>query len=118
MPTILLPLPPVQSVEAVTYVDLAGATQTLDPGDYVLTGVGGAAYAKLRPASGTSWPPTIREPECVTIDFTAGYGDNSTDIPEPIRAAIIARVAQLYENRETPPEPPYDLVQSYRVWVV
>lgn len=113
-PSIMLPLPPCQEVLEVRYVDLAGVTQTLDPAEYAVSGLGAAGGARLRPAGGLSWPPTIREPECVEIDFRAGYGDAPGDVPDPIRQAIITRAAQLYEHRETPPDPPIDMVQGFR----
>jgi hypothetical protein len=34
--TILVPLPPLQSIEAVTYIDAVGAQQTVDPADYIV----------------------------------------------------------------------------------
>lgn len=34
------------------------------------------------------------------MDYTAGYGDAATDVPEGIRHWILLRVGTLYENRE------------------
>jgi hypothetical protein len=33
------------------------------------------------------------------IDFAAGYGSNPSDVPEPIKQALLMIVTQLYDNR-------------------
>jgi len=73
-----LPMPPLQSVESVTYVDLNGAEQTLDPATYQVS-------THRRPgriwlAYGKSWPATRNQPEAVTITFKAGFGDEPADL--------------------------------------
>lgn len=123
---IAIPLPPCQSIDAITYVDPDGATQTLDAGAYQVFGLGSADGAKVRPAYGTSWPAIRNQPDAVAITFTAGFGDNPGDIPEPIRTAIKMRVGHLYENRESvvigtgynteTPDGPEDFVRNYRAW--
>jgi uncharacterized phiE125 gp8 family phage protein len=123
---IAIPLPPCQSIDAITYVDPDGATQTLDAGAYQVFGLGSADGAKVRPAHGTSWPAIRNQPDAVAITFTAGFGDNPGDIPEPIRTAIKMRVGHLYENRESvvigtgynteTPDGPEDFVRNFRTW--
>lgn len=123
---IAVPLPPCQSIDAITYVDPDGATQTLDAGAYQVFGLGSADGAKVRPAYGTSWPAIRNQPDAVAIVFTAGFGDNPGDVPEPIRTAIKMRVGHLYENRESvvigtgynteTPDGPEDFVRNYRAW--
>ena len=40
------------------------------------------------------------EPDtALTIEFTAGYGDEMADIPEALRYAVLLKTAALYENR-------------------
>ena len=46
------------------------------------------------------WPSVMYIPNAVQIHFTAGYGSDSTQIPDPIRQAIMQLVANLYETRE------------------
>lgn len=123
---VAIPLPPCQSIDAITYVDPDGATQTLDAGAYQVFGLGSADGAKVRPAYGTSWPAIRNQPDAVAITFTAGFGDNPGDIPEPIRTAIKMRVGHLYENRESvvigtgynteTPDGPEDFVRNFRTW--
>ena len=71
---IILPLPPCQSVDAITYTDPAGAAQVLPAADYRVSGLGGTTTARIRPAPGTTWPSTGDDPEAVAVSFTAGYG--------------------------------------------
>ncbi len=124
---IIIPLPPCQSIGAITYVDPDGATQTLAPAAYQAFGLGDDHGARVRPAHGTSWPATRNQPGAVTITFTAGFGDGPEDIPEPIRTAIKMHVGHLYEHRESvtigtgfiteTPDGPEDLVRNFRSWV-
>ncbi|OYX01492.1 MAG: hypothetical protein B7Z15_19565 [Rhizobiales bacterium 32-66-8] len=95
-----IPLPPCQSIDAITYVDPDGATQTLDAGAYQVFGLGSADGAKVRPAYGTSWPAFRHQPKM--------------------------RVGHLYENRESvvigtgynteTPDGPEDFVRNFRTW--
>lgn len=97
-PTIRLPLAPVASVQSVTYVDTAGATQTLSAGAYQVDVT--SLPPRLLPAPGTSWPRT-REGAiaAVAVTFTAGYGAN-TAVPADLKSALRLLLGHLYENRE------------------
>lgn len=89
-----LPRSPVQSITSITYVDSAGATQTITAGDYALDK--DIAPACIAPTFGKVWPTPRVQPNAVTVRFVVGY----TQIPEPIRAAILLLVGHFYENRE------------------
>ena len=54
----------------------------------------------------------------IKIEYTAGYGDNSEDVPEPIREAILQMVGHFYENRESQEMPvlAWQLLSPYKVW--
>lgn len=92
-----LPLPPVQSVTSITYVDGAGVTQTLDSSKYDVNSYG--TNAKVRPAWGCAWPSTKTKLNAVKITYIAGYGAAEA-VPEPIKLAIKMLVAHWFENRE------------------
>lgn len=94
---ILLPLPPLQSVEQITYVDQFGAELIMDPADYqvVPNDVLGAVY----PAVGAAWPCTNGSKSAVKIDFTCGYGDPAEVEPDII-LAVLFLVAHYDQNRE------------------
>lgn len=91
---IALPRVELITVDSFQYVDTDGATQTQ------------AAYAirkdtvsaKLIPAYNTSWPSTEAGYDKVTVEFTAGYENDS--VPSDIQAAIKMIVGELYMNRE------------------
>jgi uncharacterized phiE125 gp8 family phage protein len=88
-----LPLPPLQSVDAVAYVDPDGVTQTLAPFRVFGVGAGGS----IMPAEGMDWPGTRAEPEAVRVTFTAGYG-TFTDVPEPIRHGLLFMIGEMYDG--------------------
>ncbi|TIN02690.1 MAG: hypothetical protein E5Y34_06585 [Mesorhizobium sp.] len=126
---IVIPLPPLQSVEEITYLDVAGNEQTLATDKYTVLGIAGSKRTRIVPAYGKAWPATRDFAESVTVSFTAGYGDDEDAIPEPLRAAILLHVGHLFENRETTivdertafsvEVTPYgfdDLIAPYRLW--
>jgi uncharacterized phiE125 gp8 family phage protein len=87
-----------QSVTSVSYEDSAGATQTFSTGSYQVITSSEPGY--IVPEPGETWPVTETEREAaVTVTFVAGYGDDSTDIPEALIHANKLLVEQLYENR-------------------
>jgi len=92
-----LPLPPLQSVTSISYVDADGATQTLATTVY---GVDvacepGEVYLKY----GQEWPTTRDERNAVTIRFVCGYG-LAAAVPENIKSAMKLHIADLDANRE------------------
>lgn len=95
---ILLPLPPLQSVDQIQYVDGNGDTRTLDPSAYQVDAY--STPARLLPAPGEYWPVVRTQFGAVTITYTAGYGDSGDDVPEPIRQAILLLLGHWFENRE------------------
>lgn len=98
-----LPLPPLQTVDSIKYVDTDGVEQTLDPFAYrVLTsGEPGA----VKPLYNTTWPATLNDVDTVKIRFTCGYGPispaTSLNVPKAICQWMLINVANLYENRES-----------------
>ena len=115
---IILPLPPCQSVASITYLDTFGTLQTLPTSVYRVVGLGTPDGAMIEPTIGNSWPDTASLLDCLTITFTAGYGDTSASIPEPIRTAIKIHFACLHEGRESPDLPPafFSILTPYRTW--
>ncbi len=93
-----LPRPPSASVSSITYVDTAGATQTLAGDQYQFTL--GDLYAYVRPAYGVAWPAVRDQADAITVNYIAGYGSNPGDVPASLRQAVMLMVGHLYENRE------------------
>lgn len=98
-----LPLPPLQTVDSIAYLDVNGEEQTLAPNAYrtVIDVTPKGQPGRVRPIFGQKWPVTLDDTETVKIKFTAGYGTKSEDVPASIRQWILMNVANLYENRET-----------------
>lgn len=89
--------PPVTSVNSVTYVDAAGATQTLPGASYSLDAATFPGW--LLPAYGTEWPETRDQANAVTIRFTTGYAD-ANSVPGDMRAWLLLTAAFIYAQRE------------------
>lgn len=96
--SIKIPLPPLVSVDSITYVDTDGATQTLASSVYQVVD-NGKWPSEIVEAYNQDWP-TIRDVRhAVTVTFTAGYGD-ADSVPAPIKHAIKIMVAEWYGKRE------------------
>lgn len=97
---IYLPLPPLQSVTTLKYLDSANVEQTLiENTDYLVDIY--SEPARITPAYGMVWPTIYPVANAVRIRFIAGYGDDSIDVPESIRNWIMVTVGSFYENRES-----------------
>lgn len=88
---IRIPLPPLQRVDGIKYIDQHGVEQPLDDATWRCVDGGGC----IELANGQSWPVHRDQPDAVRIAFTAGYGDTGPDVPEPIRVAIVLMVSHL-----------------------
>lgn len=96
--TVYLSLGPVQSVSAIKYYDVDNALQTATLSDFHLIGQPGRYL--IYPKAGKSWPTTFSRDDAIRIEYLIGYGDNSTDVPNTVRHALLMLVAHYYENRE------------------
>ncbi|NDG83299.1 MAG: hypothetical protein EBX44_16130 [Betaproteobacteria bacterium] len=94
---ILLAKCPVQSVVSIEYLDMNGTTQVMPASDYVLDAA--CEPARLTPAFGKTWPPTLPQMGAVSVTFDAGYGTASA-VPEGLKSWIKLRVGSLYGHRE------------------
>jgi uncharacterized phiE125 gp8 family phage protein len=97
---IILPRSPWLSVSSITYTDTAGATQTLASSNYHAYSVDNIGRVVLKSTS--SWPDTLGTGALdVTVNFTAGYGAASANIPAALRHAVLLQAAHLYDNRSS-----------------
>lgn len=92
-----IPLPPLQSVTSVTYVDQDGATQTMPSADYIVDTASQPGVIVL--AYGKSWPYARAQRNAVTIRFIAGYGAAAA-VPPAIKDAIKLMVGDRHKDRE------------------
>lgn len=96
--TILVPLPPLQSVTSITYKDSAGTVYTLPTIDYIVDTAEEPGRVVL--AYGKTWPSTTLYPAgAITVRFTAGYGAAAA-VPQAIKQALLLMIGHWYENRE------------------
>jgi uncharacterized phiE125 gp8 family phage protein len=94
-----LRLPPIQSVNALQYIDVNGVTQTLDPSLYQVDLQ--TEPARIRAAYNQVWPIfRIGIVNPIWVSFTAGYGTTGASVPAKINQAIMRLVAVRYRNRE------------------
>ena len=115
--SIEIPLPPLQTVTALTATLRDGSTQTIDAAHYVVDWVSAPGRLVLKPDFA---PPTdLRAADAIALAFLAGYGDEAAKVPALLKQAILAIVAFLYDNRgEAPADLPPDclaLLAPYRV---
>lgn len=99
---ISLPLPPLQSVTSVKYLDAAGVEQTWASNQYVVDKPQGprAMEGRIYPVLNVDYPTTCYREDSVTVEYVAGYGDAAA-VPTALKQAILILVGGMYENRES-----------------
>jgi uncharacterized phiE125 gp8 family phage protein len=86
---------PTFSVESVKFVDVDGQERTLDPAKYFADQVTEPGY--VMPQVGKAWPATLARANTVMIDFTGGYGPDSTTVPAAAKLYILSRLTELWD---------------------
>lgn len=92
---------PVQSINSITYLDAAGAEQTLDPSNYRL--IQHVRPAEVAKTVGADWPSTLaHQPDAVRVTYTAGHTSvNALNTAEPrFRMAVLLLVTHWFEHPE------------------
>lgn len=96
--TLVLPIPPLQSVSTVKYLDTSGTLRTLTADtDYVVDAA--STPARIYPAYAQTWPTVRAIEKSVQVEFVAGYGDAASDVPQAIRHAILLIIRDYYDFR-------------------
>lgn len=93
-----VPLPKLQSVTSIQYLDTAGVLQTLAASQYLVDPH--TTPGRIAPVFGSTWPSTHPVFNAVTITFIAGFGDAAA-VEDPIKHALRLIIGELYERRET-----------------
>jgi uncharacterized phiE125 gp8 family phage protein len=91
-----LPLPPLTSVQSITYLDGDGMRQTLAASEYTV--IANKTPGVVLPAYGKSWPSCRVTPGSVQISFTAGFGDAAA-VPQEIKQWMLLHIDTWYEHR-------------------
>lgn len=79
-----LPIGPVQSIAGIDYIDGAGATQTVAPSVYTLTGL--SLERGIEPQFGQYWPAAY---SAITLRLVVGYDDADIPLPPNIRQLVL-----------------------------
>lgn len=93
---IILPYPPLISVDSIIYYDSNNVQTTLDTSYYEVTGI--SHIGKIKPNYGYTYPSTYPKTDAVQITFTCGY-TGAELIPEGIKNGIKSVVWQMYDTR-------------------
>ena len=94
-----VPRPPLQSVTSVKYTPDGGVETTFASADYLVDTTGHPGRIVLGVSE--AWPSDqLQAINGLVVRFVAGYGNTPTDIPEPIRQAVLIYLATLFEHRE------------------
>lgn len=116
---IYLPVAPLSSVTSITYLDTAGASQTLASSQYLVRETGSEGIPYIVPAYDVEWPSVYYVPETITVRFVAGYGATAATVPDPIKQAILLHVELLYDrnpvNRELLESARNTMLDPYRL---
>lgn len=89
---------PVRSVAEVRIYDDAGVESIVDLAGHVLDGSARPARLWLR-----NRPSPGQAINGIEIDFTAGFGEAATDVPDTLKRAMLTHIAQMYEFRGAVP---------------
>ena len=93
-----LPAWPVSAVESITYLDTAGASQTLSAANYRTELV--QCPATVRPGISLDWPDTLVDSIVgFTVNMTAGYASAAV-VPHAFRHLIKLLVGHWFKHRE------------------
>ncbi|GAG43151.1 unnamed protein product, partial [marine sediment metagenome] len=85
-----LPYPPVSAVSNVKYYNQSEVLTTVSTDDYETDII--REPARVLNKSTTSWPTPQLRTNAVQVEYVAGYGAATTDIPEDIRRAMLLMI--------------------------
>jgi uncharacterized phiE125 gp8 family phage protein len=95
---IVVPMPPLQSVTSIKYIDTDGDETTLSALLYAVDD--DSIPGLITPAYGETWPTDVRDQvNAVRVRYVAGFGDEA-DVPQDIKTWIKMRVGTLYDNSQ------------------
>lgn len=90
-------MPNVSSISSIVYV-IDDVETTWSASEYRLGSVGNFYF--VEPKSTYSWPSTDDVEDALRVTFVAGFGPAGSDVPAPIRQAIILLAKHLYGMTE------------------
>ena len=90
---------PVSTLTHIKYYDSSDTLQTLAASNYILDNV--SKPARIGLAVDGELPTLADRINAVEVKYTVGYGENSTDVPDGIKQAVLLTIGNWYENRQT-----------------
>ena len=90
---------PVSTLTHIKYYDSTDTLQTLTASNYILDNV--SKPARIGLAVDGELPTLADRINAVEVKYTVGYGENSTDVPDGIKQAVLLTIGNWYENRQT-----------------
>ena len=90
---------PVSEITHIKYYDSTDTLQTLTASNYILDNV--SKPARIGLAVDGELPTLADRINAVEVKYTVGYGENSTDVPDGIKQAVLLTIGNWYENRQT-----------------
>lgn len=99
-----LPKPKLISVTSIKYRDSLDVEQTVLASDYISEQGFPATVRMINSFS----RPTLNQDRVIPIiiEYTAGWGATASDVPTPVRQAILLLIAQFYDMRQPVSEKP------------
>jgi len=92
-----LPVPPVQSISSVSYVDGSGTTQTWSSAQWSLDASG--IESRLVLGYGLTWPVARDQRNAITVRCVCGYS-SAEAVPQALKQWMLLAIARMFELRE------------------
>ena len=94
---IQLPYPPLMSVTHVKYYgDATETLDTLSTADYTVSTAGDPGVIWLN--EDKDWPDLMDRPQAIEIQFKAGYGTDTDDVPAAIQQAVVMTASYFFDQ--------------------
>lgn len=94
----LLPVRPITSVILLKTFSDQDVPSTIDPSHYYADLVSSSPKLILR--SSRTWAKPQRVANGIEIEVIAGFGSSASDVPHPLKQAVLILLAHWYENRQ------------------
>lgn len=95
---------PIQSITSIETIDTDNSEALYPATSYYLDNYDEDIMPRVRFNSDAAAPNSLRAYDAWKIEFVAGYGDNSSDVPPDIRRAITMLAGYLWGNRGACPD--------------
>lgn len=104
----------VHAVDSIQYRNSAGTLQTIATSVYEV--LKGQHSTMIREATNQAWPALHHYMDAVRVTFTAGWID--TDVPHPIRQAILLKISAIHDAEDGPEKAALSLLAPWKlpVW--